>query len=41
MDNGYLERLDERITTMEDHPLWAIGTNEFSTPAIIELFNKL
>ncbi|KAI1187236.1 hypothetical protein F5B17DRAFT_400644 [Nemania serpens] len=41
MDCGYLDRLDERIGTMEAQPQWAIGVNDISTPAILELFREV
>ncbi|KAI3323646.1 hypothetical protein HD806DRAFT_522245 [Xylariaceae sp. AK1471] len=41
MDRGYLDRLDERIGTMENHPQWAIGVNDVSAPAILELFKEV
>jgi hypothetical protein len=41
MDHGYLDRLDERITAMEENPQWTLGVNDISSPAIIELFRQV
>lgn len=41
MDRGYLDRLDERKTVMEEHRESTVGVNEISAPAIIELFREV
>ncbi|KAH8655380.1 hypothetical protein BX600DRAFT_500584 [Xylariales sp. PMI_506] len=38
IDSGYLDRLEERVTTMNGNPNDTIGVNEISAPAILELF---
>lgn len=41
IDSGYLDRLNEGIRNMEEHPEWTIGVNDLSRPAILELFREV